>query len=47
MEHKKIPAVTVNYACNGSSKKSNEQGMRVMQEQLPSATQDTKAKEST
>ncbi len=32
MEHKKIPAVTVNYACNGSSKKSNELGMRVMQE---------------
>ena len=32
MEHKKIPAVTVNYACNGRSKKANELGMRVMQE---------------
>ena len=32
MEHKKIPAVTVNYARNGSSKKSNELGMRAMQE---------------
>ncbi|MEQ8289941.1 MAG: DEAD/DEAH box helicase [Gammaproteobacteria bacterium] len=31
MTHKKIPAVTVNYARNGSSKKSNELGMRVMQ----------------
>lgn len=29
---KSIPSVTVNYACNGSSKKSNELGMRVMQE---------------
>ena len=32
MEHKSIPSVSVNYACNGSSKKSNELGMRVMQE---------------
>jgi len=31
-EHKAIPHVSVNYACNGSSKKSNELGMRVMQE---------------
>ncbi len=31
-EHKAIPSVSVNYACNGSSKKSNELGMRVMQE---------------
>ena len=31
-EHKTIPSVSVNYACNGSSKKSNELGMRVMQE---------------
>ncbi|MCG7878997.1 MAG: DEAD/DEAH box helicase [Candidatus Thiodiazotropha taylori] len=31
-EHKSIPSVSVNYACNGSSKKSNELGMRVMQE---------------
>lgn len=31
MEHKSIPSVSVNYACNGSSKKSNELGMRVMQ----------------
>jgi len=31
-EHKSIPHVSVNYACNGSSKKSNELGMRVMQE---------------
>ncbi|MET0105541.1 MAG: DEAD/DEAH box helicase [Sedimenticola sp.] len=31
-EHKSIPTVSVNYACNGSSKKSNELGMRVMQE---------------
>lgn len=31
-EHKTIPHVSVNYACNGSSKKSNELGMRVMQE---------------
>jgi len=32
MEHKSIPSVSVNYACNGSSKKSNELGMRAMQE---------------
>jgi len=32
MDHKSIPSVSVNYACNGSSKKSNELGMRVMQE---------------
>ena len=31
-EHKAIPSVSVNYSCNGSSKKSNELGMRVMQE---------------
>jgi hypothetical protein len=31
-EYKHIPSVSVNYACNGSSKKSNELGMRVMQE---------------
>ncbi len=31
-EHKAVPSVSVNYACNGSSKKSNEMGMRVMQE---------------
>ena len=31
-EHKHIPSVSVNYACNGSSKHSNEFGMRVMQE---------------
>ena len=31
-EHKSIPSVSVSYACNGSSKKSNELGMRVMQE---------------
>lgn len=31
-EHKSIPHVSVKYACNGSSKKSNELGMRVMQE---------------
>ncbi|MCM8885322.1 MAG: DEAD/DEAH box helicase [Candidatus Thiodiazotropha sp.] len=31
-QHKSVPSVTVNYACNGSSKKSNEHGMRVMQE---------------
>lgn len=31
-EHKSIPSVSVNYASNGSSKKSNELGMRVMQE---------------
>ena len=29
---KSIPSVSVPYACNGSSKKSNELGMRVMQE---------------
>ena len=31
-DNKSIPSVTVNYASNGSSKKSNELGMRVMQE---------------
>ena len=31
-KHKSIPSVSVKYACNGSSKKSNELGMRVMQE---------------
>jgi hypothetical protein len=31
-EHKSIPSVSVSYACNGRSKKSNELGMRVMQE---------------
>ena len=31
-EHKSIPSVSVTYACNGSSTKSNELGMRVMQE---------------
>lgn len=31
-DHKSIPSVTVNYASNGSSKTSNEFGMRVMQE---------------
>ncbi|MBL3619054.1 MAG: DEAD/DEAH box helicase family protein [gamma proteobacterium endosymbiont of Lamellibrachia anaximandri] len=31
-ERKSIPSVSVNYACNGSSKKSNELGMRNMQE---------------
>lgn len=31
-EHKTIPHVSVNYACNGSSKKTNELGMRAMQE---------------
>src|ERR1700733_722545 len=29
---KSIPSVSVNYACNGSSTKENEMGMRVMQE---------------
>jgi superfamily II DNA or RNA helicase len=29
---KSIPSVSVTYACNGSSKKSNELGMRIMQE---------------
>jgi hypothetical protein len=32
MQHKTVPSVSVNYAQNGSSKKSNELGMRVMQE---------------
>lgn len=32
IEHKDIPSVSVAYAGNGSSKKSNELGMRVMQE---------------
>jgi len=32
MEHKSVPSVSVNCAANGSSKKSNELGMRVMQE---------------
>jgi len=32
MAIKSIPSVSVNYACTGSSKKSNELGMRVMQE---------------
>lgn len=32
MEHKSVPSVSVKYATNGSSKKSNELGMRVMQE---------------
>ena len=27
-----IPSVSVNYACNGSSTKANEMGMRAMQE---------------
>lgn len=31
-KHQAIPSVSVNYARNGSSKKSNELGMRVMQE---------------
>lgn len=31
-DSKSIPSVSVKYACNGSSKKSNELGMRVMQE---------------
>jgi len=31
-EHKAIPSISVSYAHNGSSKKSNELGMRVMQE---------------
>ncbi len=31
-EHKAIPHVSVNYACNGRSKKTNELGMRAMQE---------------
>jgi len=33
-KQKSIPSVSVNYACNGSSKKSNELGMRVMQERV-------------
>ena len=33
-EHKTIPSVSVPYACNGSSKKSNELGMRAMQERV-------------
>ncbi len=33
-EHKAVPSVSVNYACNGSSKKSNELGMRAMQERV-------------
>lgn len=32
MNHKNIPSVSVNYACHGGSKQSNELGMRVMQE---------------
>jgi DNA or RNA helicases of superfamily II len=32
MDRKSIPSVSVNYSNNGSSKKSNELGMRVMQE---------------
>ncbi|MEZ5698868.1 MAG: DEAD/DEAH box helicase [Nitrosomonas sp.] len=32
MNIKSIPSVSVNYACNGSSTKANEMGMRVMQE---------------
>ncbi len=31
-QNKSIPSVSVNYACNGSSTKANEMGMRVMQE---------------
>jgi len=31
-KQKSIPSVSVTYACNGSSTKSNELGMRVMQE---------------
>jgi len=31
-EQKAIPHISVNYACNGSSKKTNELGMRAMQE---------------
>jgi hypothetical protein len=29
---KSIPSVSVNYACNGSSTRANEMGMRAMQE---------------
>jgi superfamily II DNA or RNA helicase len=32
IKHKSIPSVSVAYACNGRSTKSNELGMRVMQE---------------
>lgn len=32
LKNKSIPSVSVNYACNGSSTKANEMGMRVMQE---------------
>lgn len=32
IKNKSVPSVSVNYARNGSSKKSNELGMRVMQE---------------
>jgi len=32
IKHKSIPHVSVNYACNGTSKKTNELGMRAMQE---------------
>lgn len=32
IKNKSVPSVSVNYATNGSSKKSNELGMRVMQE---------------
>jgi superfamily II DNA or RNA helicase len=32
VEQKTVPSVSVSYACNGSSKKTNELGMRVMQE---------------
>jgi len=31
-QKKSIPSVSVSYACNGSSKNSNELGMRPMQE---------------
>ena len=31
-QHKSVPSVSVNYAQNGGAKKSNELGMRVMQE---------------
>jgi len=34
MVHKSIPHLSVNYARNGSSKKSNELGMRAMQERV-------------
>ncbi len=33
-DNKAIPSVSVTYACTGSSKKSNELGMRVMQERV-------------